>query len=189
MAGKRWTRPEDRYLKLFYPTKGPAYCEQHLPGRTQRAIENRVRALGLTSGMPKGYVPLCWVAPRNKRGDAILAHALRQAKTDGVLRRFNKRFVKNAVPEWWADQYAKQLGDRYALYQRTKTWLLTRDLARMTGVRPDTIRRATEKHHNLGKHLQHVERVLVETPRRRLRWHPQQARIAINAWKATRGIT
>ena len=184
---KRWTRTEDGYLRKHYPRQGPTACARHL-ARTRSAILNRAQRLGLISGQPNGFVPLCWVAPRGN-GDKALSTAINQAQADGVLHCLEGRYTKHVVPEWWADKYAEQLGRERDTMTRTQDWLRTKDVANLIGCPVNNLTRNMAKAYGVARYLRHVERVEVAFPQRHYRWEPSQTREAVRKWRASRRRT
>lgn len=182
---RAWQPREVTYLKRHYAHCGPHHCAQTL-NRSYWSVVKKAWRLGLDSGMVgvDKLVPLAWVAPQRNRPENYCKTAYRKAETDGVIHRVPGRRVKIHVPQWWADQYARERADEWAREKATRAWLRSTDIAEMVGVQRSTLTENIHRNHGVAKFLNGVEHVFV--PPGEHRWHPVQGRAAIRRYLEAR---
>lgn len=184
MPGKHYAPHEDAYLITWYPRRGAKHCSRKL-GRPLLGVYDRVRRLGLDSGVPTGYVALADLA-RETFGNGLRRKAMNDAKRAGVLQRTTGTHVNYIVPETWADQYAERLAEETRIERETRGWYTSRDITRMTGVESKHLTGRTFGKKQLGNFLEPVTRVLCYKRRRHYRWHPRETEAAIAKWRASK---
>jgi hypothetical protein len=186
--GRNWQPKEVAALKRYYRTSGPAAVQKALTRegftRSIDSIRHQAHKLGIQFGASQGYVLLNVVHPitQSKRSAPSLS-AIARAKADGVLvvRKSGTKRVYS-VPEAWADEYTRELGERIQADRLEGYWPRTREIAEWFGLIPQQVLNA--RCVNLGLLSELVRGI--ETRRgsgRQLYWHPEQARTAARRYR------
>lgn len=141
MAG-RWTEEQVAYLKMVWRTATSESILKGLrergPERTRDAVKVKAFKLGLGERVPASYVKLVDVHPAPNRRNLTQAHwvARKQAMKDGVIKQNDLSLGRPLlVPEWWAEKYAAEQGERERNLKRSKSgWLTAKDFGFQLGL-------------------------------------------------------
>lgn len=181
--GRPWTQHQITILKRDYHTQGPKQLAQRL-NRSINSVRQKASELGLGDACPKGYVRLSEVDPQ-ATGSSAHPRAVELARTAKVLDTIKGRGGRvYIVPEWWADAYAQQLATATDTTHATRAWMTGPQIAAELNVHPDTITTLLKRRVGIGRHLAHVRRIKLYTPRQQWRYHPGDTREAIRRIKA-----